>query len=200
MIKNIFILVLIALVLFLLFKLQCGKGNNVPDVSEKIDTTYDEAKGDTVYVPFPVKVIVPGKSPIPKEKWRFDTLYTYADTAAILRDYNSVVIYSDTLKNNYGHVVIDDTIFQNRNVGRGSSFSLMIPTITKTITVHEKPKNQVYAGGGVFGNGKDFLSGYQVQLNLKTKNNQMAGIGFMQRFQGGNYVSINYSRVIKLKK
>lgn len=200
MIKNIFILALVALVLFLLLK-YCGKGKEVPD-TVTIDTTYVHHYHDTGYVPLPSIVYLPGKAPEALEKW--DTLYvegvTVVDTMAILRDYHSIVTYSDTLKNEYGHITVNDTISRNRILARGVVTDMNIPTVTKTITKHEQPRNQVYAGGGVFGNGKDFLSGYQVQVNLKTKNNQMVGVGWLQRFQGGNYVSINYSRLIKLKK
>lgn len=200
MAKNIFILALVILLIILLLK-YCGKGKDVPD-SVTIDTTYVHHYHDTGYIPEPKTIYVPGTAPKALTKW--DTLYvegvTVVDTLAILKDYHSSVLYSDTLKNPYGHVIINDTINRNRIAGRGAIYSLMIPTITKTITKHEQPRRQVYAGGGVFGNAKDFLGGYQVQLNLKTKSNQMVGVGWLQRFQGGNYVSINYSRLIKLKK
>src|SRR5688572_19912565 len=178
MIKNIFILALIITLIILLLK-YCGRGKVLgPTVT--IDTVYKEVKGDTSYVLVPYAVYKPGKNIL--KIVAGDTIYVedtiHVDTAMILFDYNLHRVYNDTIRNDYGYVSVTDTIAKNRIVGRGTSTRLLIPEVTKTITIHEPQKNQVYAGGGVFGNKMDPLSGFKVNVDLKTKNDQIVGLGY----------------------
>ena len=198
--KDIIILALVVALIILLLK-YCGPGGTTVE-SVKIDTVFVEVKQDTIYIPDIDTVYRPGKAPKALEKW--DTLYvegfTEVDTATILRDYHSFYMYSDTLKNKYGYVLVKDTISRNKILGRGVITDLLIPEVTKTITLIKPPRNQVYYGGGLFGSQKDALQGYEVNLSLKHKTDQIVELAWMQTFNGQGYAGIRYKRLLKLKK
>lgn len=198
--KDIIILGMLIVIIILLLK-YCGKGGTIVE-SVKYDTLWVEVKADTQYVPEIVNHYLPGKAPKELEKW--DTLYiegyTEVDTQAILRDYHSFNLYSDTLKNKYGYVLVKDTISRNKILGRGVTTDLKIPEVTKTITLMKPPRNQVYIGGGLFGNKTDVLQGYEASLLFKTKKEQMIETAWMQDFNGQGYLSLRYKMLIRLKK
>ncbi len=198
--KDVFILALIILLIIFFLK-YCGKGGTIVE-SVKYDTVWVHEKKDTQYLPVETVVYRPGKVPPALEKW--DTLYiegiTEVDTAAILQEFHSFRLYSDTLKNKYGYVLVQDTISRNKILGRGVKTDLLIPEVTKTITLVKPPRNQVYYGGGLFGSQKDALQGYELNLSFKTKTDQIVEAAWMQNFSGQGYVGIRYKRLIRLKK
>lgn len=199
-VKDVIILALL-IVLVIFFLKYCGKGGTIVE-SVKYDTVWVQEKKDTQYIPFETVVYKPGKAPKALEKW--DTLYiegvTEVDTAAILQDYHSFHLYSDTLKNKYGYVLVNDTISRNKILGRGVTTDLKVPEVTKTITLVKPPRNQVYIGGGLFGNKQDALQGYEASLLFKTKTDQIVEVAWMQDFNGQGYAGIRYKRLIRLKK
>lgn len=198
--KDYFFLVVIAVILFLLLKYCGGKQTIVESV--KSDTVWVVEKKDTQYIPVPTTVYLPGKVPKPLEKW--DTLYieglTEIDTAVILREFHSFNIYSDSLKNKYGYVLVNDTISRNKILGRGVKTELKVPEITNTITLVKPPHNQVFIGGGVFGSKSEALQGYELSALFKTKTDQIIETAWMQDFNGQGYFAIRYKRLIRLKK
>lgn len=200
MIKNTTILILFIAVVILLYLQKCN-GNGSGTII-KTDTVWVQEKTDTQYIPQIVNHYLPGKAPKPFEKW--DTLYLTeikdVDTAAILQDYFSFNTYADTLKNKYGYVLVSDTITRNKIAGRGVETNLLVPEVTKTITLTQPKKNQVYAGFGLFGSQKDFAGGYELNLSLKTKQDRILGVGYDQFFNGGGYFKIEYRHKITFKK
>jgi hypothetical protein len=69
------------------------------------------------------------------------------DTAYIVKDYNEVKQYSDTLRiNTDAYVYIHDTISQNKILGRGYGGHFVEKTITITNNVYHKPKNELFLG------------------------------------------------------
>lgn len=69
------------------------------------------------------------------------------DTITIVKDYNQVKVYSDTMRiDSLGYAYIQDTISQNKIQGRGFSANFNLPTITITKVIVPKPKNEVYFG------------------------------------------------------
>lgn len=201
MIKNTTILILFIAVVILLYLQKCS-GNGDGIISIKTDTVWVHEKKDTQYIPQIVNHYLPGKASKPFEKW--DTLYLTelkdVDTAAILQDYFSFNTYADTLKNKYGYVLVSDTITRNKIAGRGVETNLLVPEVTKTITLTQPKRNQVYAGFGLFGNSKDFAGGYELNLSLKTKQDRILGVGYDQFFNGGGYFKIEYRHKIIFKK
>jgi len=79
-----------------------------------------------------------------------DTIYiidTIKDTITIVKDYNQVKVYSDTMRiDSLGYAYIQDTISQNKIQGRGFSANFNLPTITITKLIEQKSKNQLYFG------------------------------------------------------
>jgi hypothetical protein len=77
-----------------------------------------------------------------------DTIYIVeTDTITIVKDYNQVKVYSDTMRiDSIGYAYIQDTISQNKIQGRGFSANFNLPTITITKLIEPKSKNQLYLG------------------------------------------------------
>ena len=136
MYKNIVIAILVIIVfLFIKDKSQyIGK----PSVIVTTDTVYQQktftkfTKGKSI--PFVV----------------LDTTYVIDevhDTITIVKDYNQVKVYSDTMRiDSLGYAYIQDTISQNKIQGRGFSANFNLPTITITKVISPKPKSEVYFG------------------------------------------------------
>jgi len=76
-----------------------------------------------------------------------DTIFltdTIKDTITIVKDYNQVKVYSDTMRiDSLGYAYIQDTINQNKIQGRGFSANFNLPTITITKLIEQKAKNQL---------------------------------------------------------
>jgi len=158
--KNILILALIIVVLFFVLA-PTGEGGGTKVIT-KIDTitnnitTTKYKKGDAI--PFVV----------------LDTLYKIDevhDTTYIVNDYNKIKAYSDTLRINAdNNVYIQDTITQNRIIGRSYVANLSEKTITITNDIYHKPKNELFMG--LIGDIRRFDNkiGIGVGLNYKKQN------------------------------
>jgi len=158
--KNILILALIIVVLF--FVLAPAREIGGTKVITKIDTitknitTTKYKKGDAI--PFVV----------------LDTLYQIDevhDTTFIVNDYNKIKAYSDTLRINADNsVYIQDTITQNKIIGRSYKANLTEKTIVVTNDIYHKPKNELYLG--LLGDIRRFDNkiGVGVGLNYKKQN------------------------------
>ncbi len=134
MYKNIVIAILVIIV-FLFIK---DKSSYIGQPSVIIDT-------DTVYQQKTFTKFIKGKS-IPFVV--LDTIYIIdrvTDTITIVKDYNQVKVYSDTMRiDSLGYAYIQDTISQNKIQGRGFSANFNLPTITITKLIEPKSKNQLY--------------------------------------------------------
>jgi len=79
-----------------------------------------------------------------------DTIYltdTIKDTITIVKDYNIVKVYSDTMRiDSLGYAYIQDTISRNSIIGRGFTAQIKEKVIYKTITNEQKQRNQLYLG------------------------------------------------------
>lgn len=163
MYKNIVIAILVIIV-FLFIK---DKSSYIgkPSVIVTTDTVYQQKtftkykKGDSI--PFVV----------------LDTTYLIDevhDTITIVKDYNQVKVYSDTMRiDSIGYAYIQDTISQNKIQGRGFSANFNLPTITITKLIEPKRKNEVYLGfiGDLkHSNGQIGIGG---SIGLKTAKNTL---------------------------
>lgn len=69
------------------------------------------------------------------------------DTAYIVKDYNEIRQYTDTLRiNTDNYVYVNDTISQNKILGRGYGGHFVQKIITVTNDIYHKPKNELYLG------------------------------------------------------
>ena len=158
--KNILILALIIVVLFFVLAPNDMVADNKVitkiDTIIKHDTLRKYQKGDSI--PFVV----------------LDTIYQIDqihDTAYIVNDYNKIKVYSDTLRiNTDNSVYIQDTITQNRILGRSFLANLSEKTITITHDIYHKPKNELFIG--LLGDLRRFDNkiGIGVGLNYKKQN------------------------------
>ena len=132
------------------------------------------------------------------------------DTAALLKDYYSKVLYKDTLilPDSLGTVSVIDTITQNKILGRTFNANVKQRTIKETMIVKELPKTKVFYGleGGF--NKADFVSsvGAGVLINTKKDKIYQLGLGVTNQTTDGTnggftpYVRGGVYWKIKLKK
>jgi hypothetical protein len=161
MYKNIVIAILVIIV-FLFIK---DKSDYIGQPAVIVDT-------DTVYQQKTFTKFIKGKS-IPFVV--LDTIYNIDevhDTITIVKDYNQVKVYSDTMRiDSLGYAYIQDTISQNKIQGRGFSANFNLPTITITKVIVPKHKKEVYLG--VLGDLRAFDNkvGLGLGLGFKTAKN-----------------------------
>ena len=101
------------------------------------------------------------------------------DTIKIVSDYSRVYSYLDTIRLDTNNVVfIQDTITQNKIIGRGFSANLSEKTIIETRTITPKPKNALYLGVLADLRQDKSLQGVGIGLMLKVKDRALIGVGF----------------------
>jgi hypothetical protein len=166
MIKNFVIAVLLVVVILFLITNPTYKSS----VIVKTDTLYEQKtftkykKGSDIY------------SYIIKTDSVFIPVH---DTIKIVSDYSRVYSYLDTIRLDTNNVVfIQDTITQNRIIGRGFSANLSEKTIIQTRTITPKPKNALYLGVLADLRQDKSLQGVGIGLMLKVKDRALIGVGF----------------------
>lgn len=201
-VKDSVIIALCIVIMVILLSKSCGKKESEPNQTTVYDTIYKQERLDTIYTPKLLTRYLRPDAPKVFEKW--DTLYIEqlkdVDTSEILRDYNSFLIYKDTVRNKYGYVVINDTLTMNRIVSRGVITELKVPEVTKTVTLSQPKRAALFIGGGVFGNQKDLAAGYDVNVAFKTRGDKIIEIGYSQFFGGQGYFSLGYKHKISFNK
>jgi hypothetical protein len=104
---------------------------------------------------------------------------TVIDTMALLKDYYSKVLYKDTLvlPDSLGIVALNDTISQNKILGRTFNASVKQRTIKETTIVKELPKTKLFYGleGGF--NKADFISSVGAGVLINTKKDKIYQLG-----------------------
>ena len=177
--KFVIILVLAVLLAILMFKLDTFEhenselikvnGKQYQLLSRKVDTlivTKDTTiykDGRTIYIDREIKVPVY----IPAE----------VDTMEILQDYFTKRYYVDTLSvEDYGQVIVKDTLFQNRILTRQYDASFNQKIITETIIVKTLPKPHLYYGGGIGIDKQNIINNIHTGLLLRTKSNSIYGV------------------------
>jgi len=163
--------------MILLFYLLKGCfGNNSGSGKSKSDTikvtetiTIERIVHDTSYTPNPDKEV--------KYKDRHDTLTIFelqhVDSAKILSDWLTTRYYNDTVRNKYGYIVINDTLFRNRITGQGIKTEINVPTITRTYTITARKQWFPMIGAGVFGNKDNIIHATEFDLGIKARNNKV---------------------------
>jgi hypothetical protein len=131
------------------------------DTLEVIKTKVVTKKGEDIYH----ETIVEKEVIIP----------TVIDTAALLKDYYSKVLYKDVLvlPDSLGTVAVTDTISQNKILGRTFNASVKQRTIKETMIVKEPAKTQLYYGLNGGFNKADLVSAVGAGLILKTKKDKI---------------------------
>lgn len=131
------------------------------DTVDVIKTKVVTKKGEDIYH----EVIVEKEVQIP----------AVVDTAALLKDYYSKVLYKDVLvlPDSLGTVAVTDTISQNKILGRTFDAKVKERTIKETLIVKEPARNQVYYGLNGGFNKADVVSSVGAGIMLKTKKDKI---------------------------
>jgi len=166
------------------------------DTVDVIKTKVVTKKGEDIYH----EVIVEKEVQIPR----------VIDTAALLKDYYSKVLYKDVLvlPDSLGTVAVTDTISQNRILGRTFNANVTQRTIKETTIVKEPAKTQLYYGLNAGFNKEDYVSAIGGGVILKTKKDKIYqfNLGVNNRTTDGTngsfspYVGFGTYWKIKVKK
>lgn len=174
--KNFIIFILAcALVYLFLFKKEIK-----PGIIVKRDTVY-QTKTLTSYIKGDqIKVRIIQTDLLIKT----DTL-TKTDTAYIIKDYNQVREYKDSIKQDSNIYVITDTISQNRIIGRSFMANIQEKIITNTIR-----ENKALLYLGIRSDMARDISKveHNISLHLKTRQKGLFSVGY-----GMSGYSIGYS-------
>ena len=207
-IKNIAILVLIAVVVFQ----QCGGNKKVTGEIVKVDgKKYELIKHeiDTFEI-VKTKVVTKKGEDIYHETIKEINIPAIVDTQALLHDYFAKNIYKDTLQlpDSLGIVSLIDTITQNKILGRTFNASVKQRVIKETTIVKELPKTKFFYGleGGF--NKADLISHLGMGFLINTKSDKMyhLGVGVANRTIDGTtgslapYIGAGIYWKIRLKK
>ena len=172
MIKNGLI---VALVLLSIFLFMAKKQRNT--VTTQIDTVTVTkeftkfTKGDKI----PFKIL--------------DTIYKQSyDTTYIVKDYQQVKEFTDSIRQDSNLFVIKDTISQNRIIGRSFQAKIQEKTIIITNNIQAKPKSALYIGFR-----SDISQDYSkvehnISLSFKTRQRGLFSVGY-----GMSGYSLGYS-------
>lgn len=173
---NIFFYITLLLILYIVYLHECSKpckSVEIPVIKtdtiilhQRDTTNWYVPKLDTILFPKPDTII------------NMDTVYLESfvkiDTLSILKDFFAKKYYKDTSHFEYGNLVIEDTISQNKIISRRLFSDFQIPKITKNVISYKNPKFAIGVQVGYgFINGKlnpYFGAGIQYNLfNIKTK-------------------------------
>lgn len=181
--KNFQFLVIIALFIVILVQ-TCGSDGGKFDPVIKRDTVVSvihHVYSDTTKTqPKIVLSIPPTRVDIPTVMIP-DTNY-----AKLLSQYDSLLkihyaknVQVDSLKvDTFGYVKTQDTVQDNRIIGRQWTTNLKIPEKTTTITITQQvpPKTKIYGGISLYGNQYTPLGGAGLGALLKNKKEQIYGV------------------------
>lgn len=163
MIKNLVIAVLLVVVALFLFTQPDYIGDKT---IVKVDTIYK------------TKEIVQYKKGKDISVKVIDTIQnTIHDTAYIIKDYNTIKVYSDTLRiDTNSYVSILDTISQNSIIGRSFIGHITEKTIDKTTYIERQTKNALYIGFLTDFRADRTLDGIGIGAMLRVKNKALIGL------------------------
>jgi hypothetical protein len=154
MTKNLLVIILIGVVIFLLMTQPDYTKNEIvlkTDTIFNVKTLTKYKKGDSI----PYVIIAQDTIQIPIH-----------DTIRIINEYLQIKAYSDTIRIDSNAFYIQDTISQNKIIGRGFEAKLQEKTIYITKTI--KPKTELLIGGELrnFNN----VLGASIGIGLKVPN------------------------------
>lgn len=167
---------IIALILVIFLQRACSPKPK-DKIASRVDTFYVHIN-DTVieHVPVPLKVLVEGKPVLLKSTdtiIRYEFITEAVDTVAILRDFFATRYYSDTNRVQYGDIVVEDSVTQNKIKFRRVLTNFSIPQVHQEII---KPVNQFWFGLSAGSNGQTIGIGPEILLKTKLDKMYTGGI------------------------
>ena len=154
MTKNLLVIILIAVVIFLLMTQPDYTKKEIvlkTDTIFNVKTLTKYKKGDSI----PYVIIAQDTIQIPIH-----------DTIRIINEYLQIKAYNDTIRIDSNAFYIQDTISQNKIIGRGFEAKLQEKTIYITKTI--KPKTELLIGGEL--RNSNNVLGASIGLGLKVPN------------------------------
>jgi hypothetical protein len=199
--------ILVGVIIVLILYSAIGKGGGCSPGPRKSDTTIIRdtqwsVHDTTIYKTLKGKVLHDTIETPPE--YIADTNYPklLAQYNELLSKYMALVEFKDTIRlDTIGYVAITDTVNQNNIKGRSVRSNYKIPTITNTVTIqhYEKPKAQMFFGGGIDLNPSFVPVGAHGGLLLKTKKDLLLGLQVGTGANGGINYGFNSYWKIKLK-
>lgn len=200
--NKLLLIIIVGFVLYTAFSKGggCNSGPRKSDTTILRDTQW-KVHDSLIYAkPKPAKIIHDTIPPIYLADPDYARLKVQYDS--LLKEFFALKIYADTVRlDTLGYVSVIDSIQKNGIIGRSYRTNYKIPTITNTVTIHhyDKPKAQLYWGGGLELSPTLAPTGAHGGLILKTKKDQLIGLKVGTGIGGGiNYGFSSYWK-IKLK-
>ena len=108
-----------------------------------------------------------------------DTIYKQNyDTTYIVKDYNQVKEFTDSIRQDSNLFVIRDTISQNRIIGRSFQAKIQEKTITITNNIQHKPKSALYLGIRSDISNDYSKVNHNISLSFKTRQRGLFSVGY----------------------
>jgi hypothetical protein len=174
MIKNGLIVVLLLLAIYFMGKKQVNTVTKTTIDTVTVTKQFTKfTKGDRIKV----KIL--------------DTIFTNKqnhDTTYIIKDYQQVKEFTDSIRQDSNLFVIKDTISQNRIIGRSFQAKIQEKTITITNNIQSKPKSALYIGIRSDISQDYSKVNYNISLSFKTRQRGLFNVGY-----GMSGYSIGYS-------
>lgn len=188
-IKDYALIILIAFVAVFCYRSY----NGIKDVQVLEKTIYD-----TIYKTNITTVYKKG-SDIPYAIIATDSIQNYVhDTVFILNDYNSLIAYSDTIKQDSNIFVIDDTITQNRIKSRSFTVKLTEKTVYVKEYYTKNNTNGLYLGFRSSFSQDNVFGVLSPGLMLSIKNKALIGLNVdLYRNGGFGYSGSFYLKIGK---
>ena len=118
-----------------------------------------------------------------------DTIYKQSyDTTYIIKDYQQVKEFTDSIRQDSNLFVIKDTISQNRIIGRSFQAKIQEKTITITNNIQSKPKSALYIGFRSDISQDYSKVNHNISLSFKTRQKGLFSVGY-----GMSGYSLGYS-------
>lgn len=194
--NKLLVAVIVGLILYTALSKGGGGGCNAPHKKSDTTVVHDTSwsvHDTTIYKTMTLKGKTLHDTIVTPPQYIADTNYhvLLEQYNLLLKKYIALVEYKDTIRiDTLGYVAITDTVNQNSLKGRSVRTNYKIPTITNTVTIqhYEKPKAQLYYGGGIDLNQTLAPVGAHGGIILKTKKDQLLGLNIGTGINGG----INY--------
>lgn len=194
-IKDIAIILLALVVIVLVLVRGCGHPQSDPDRTD-ITLIYDslerviisnipEQEPDTIRAPAEIRWMAQKRDTIWRDSVRFELVEAAVDTDAIILHWQGdALTYSDTLRDTALVAIVEDTVYQNKIIGRGFEYKLLGPQTVVSNTY--KPDRFQFHVLFAAATATDLDSIYKPRL----------GGGFILEFRSGTSLGFKYDHTI----
>lgn len=197
---------IVVLILATIIYLQ--RGNNDASGTQKPDTTSRTVyiTQPPVYIPMYVPtpsnsqipiIIPPNYQPSGDSQKLLEQYKELVNKFLTQNTYKDSIELKDTTGAKVGVVNLEDVVSENVIKSRKPSYQLSFPETTITIREPYKPRNQLYAGGGLLGNQTQLINGAKAGIFFKNKKDQLYGTEIQKQI--GVPVTYNISSYWKIR-